>query len=317
MFIVIKAVEARAAENEAAYIAFMAVRLIECRRVLKPTGGIYVHCDDHANSYLRMLMDAVFGADNFRNQISWRRAVSHNDARRYGRIVDTLLFYAKSEDMRWNGSAVSVSKSDDELARSYPSTDERGRFRSDNMTGAGAGASAGESGEVWRGYDVSARGRHWAPPKASPYAAYIEREFIPGYRSVEGVHARLDALDAAGLIHHPKRGVWPGLKRYADADQGNPPQSLILNPTGFANYTTGGGEFTGYSTQKPLDLYERLIMASSDPGDVVLDIFAGCATPARIQSAAPELGEHTEEILLEMGFGWDDITRFQDDGVIL
>ena len=180
-----------------------------------------------------------------------------------------------------------------------------------------AGVSASESGKVWRGYDVSVRGRHWAPPKASPYAAYIEREFIPGYRSIEGVHARLDALDAAGLIHHPKRGVWAGLKRYADADQGNPPQSLILNPTGFTNYTTGGGEFTGYSTQKPLELYERLIMASSDPGDVVLDIFAGCATTARIQSAAPELGEHTEEILLEMGFGWGDITRLQDDGVIL
>ena len=308
VFDVIKAVESCATENEAAYIAFMAVRLIECRRVLKPTGSIYVHCDDHANSYLRMLMDAVFGADNYRNQITWRRAVSHNDARKYGRIVDTLLFYSKSEDMRWNGSEISDPKSDDELARSYPSTDERGRFRGADLTGAGAsdgesgevwrsrfrsdnltgaGASEGESGESWRGYDVSARGRHWAPPKASAYAEYIEREFIPGYRDIEGVHARLDALDAAGLIHHPKRGVWPGLKRYADADQGNPPQSLILNPTGFTNYTTGGGEFTGYSTQKPLSLYERLIRASSNPGDVVLDIFAGCDTTA---VAAERLG---------------------------
>ena len=284
-FAVIKAVEACASENEAAYIAFMAVRLIECRRVLKPTGSIYVHCDDHANTYLGMLMDAVFGADNFLNQITWRRAVAHNDAKRYGRVADTVLFYSKSENRRWNGAAVSVPKSEDELKAAYPSEDARGRYRSENITGANA--SGGESGRAWRGYDVSARGRHWAPPKASPYAEYIEREFIPGYRNIEGVHARLDALDAAGLIHHPKRGVWPGLKRYADADQGNPPQSLILAPTGFTNYRTGGGEFTGYSTQKPLELYELFIKASSDPGDAVLDIFAGCATTA---VAAERLG---------------------------
>ena len=284
-FAVVKAVEACASENEAAYIAFMAVRLIECRRVLKPTGSIYVHCDDHANGFLRLLMDAVFGADNFLNQIIWRRAVAHNDAKRYGRIADTVLFYSKSEDRRWNGSAISVPKSEDELKAAYPSEDARGRFRIGDLTGANI--RYGESGQAWRGYDVSARGRHWAPPKASPYAEYIEREFIPAYRNIEGVHARLDALDAAGLIRHPKRGVWPGLKRYADADQGNPPQSLILNPTGFTNYRTGGGEFTGYSTQKPLELYELFIKASSDPGDVVLDIFAGCATTA---VAAERLG---------------------------
>ena len=284
-FAVVKAVEACASENEAAYIAFMAVRLIECRRVLKPTGSIYVHCDDHANGFLRLIMDAVFGADNFLNQITWRRAVAHNDAKRYGRIADTVLFYSKSEDRRWNGSAISVPKSEDELKAAYPSEDARGRFRIGDLTGANI--RYGESGQAWRGYDVSARGRHWAPPKASPYAEYIEREFIPAYRNIEGVHARLDALDAAGLIRHPKRGVWPGLKRYADADQGNPPQSLILNPTGFTNYRTGGGEFTGYSTQKPLELYELFIKASSDPGDVVLDIFAGCATTA---VAAERLG---------------------------
>ena len=84
---VIQAVEACATENEAAYIAFMAVRLIECRRVLKPTGSIYVHCDSHANSYLRMLMDAVFGAKNFRNEIVWKRTSGHNDAKRFGRCM--------------------------------------------------------------------------------------------------------------------------------------------------------------------------------------------------------------------------------------
>jgi site-specific DNA-methyltransferase (adenine-specific) len=129
----------------------------------------------------------------------------------------------------------------------------------------------------WKGYDVYARGRCWSPPKTGAYAEYIERHFIPGYRSIEGVQERLDALDAAGLIHHPTTGVWPGLKRYADSDRGNPPQSLVLEPTGFTNYNKGK-EWVGYPTQKPLALLERLIKASSNPGDMVLDPFCGCAT---------------------------------------
>ena len=281
---VIQAVEACASENEAAYIAFMAVRLIECRRVLKPTGSIYLHCDSHANSYLRMLMDAVFGAEKFRNQITWRRAVAHNDASRYGNITDTLLYYVNGTKYTWNGTVIADPKTSDQLAKAYPNSDERGSVRSENLTGAGT--TQGESGRPWRGYDVTARGRHWAPPRASSYAQWINANIIPGYLEIEGIHERLDALDAHGLIHHPQKGVWPGLKRYAAADRGNQPQNLILEPTGFTNYK-GGAESTGYATQKPLELYERIIKASSNEGDVVLDIFAGCATTA---VAAERLG---------------------------
>ena len=282
---VIEAVEACATENEAAYIAYMAVRLIECRRVLKPTGSIYVHCDDHSNSYLRMLLDAVFGAENFRNEIAWRRATAHNDPRRYGRILDTILFYGKTGAHTWNGDAITESKPDEDLQTAYPSKDERGRYRSADLTGAGV--SSGKSGEAWNKYSVTYKGRHWAIPKTGKYAEYIEREFIPGYRAIDDIHQRLDALDKAGLIHHPQRGKWPGLKRYADADTGNPPQNLIIEPVGFTNYSANAGEYTGYATQKPLALYERIIKASSNPGDVVLDIFAGCATTA---VAAERLG---------------------------
>ena len=288
VFAVVEAVEACATENEAAYIAFMAVRLIECHRILKPTGSIYVHCNDYANGYLRMLMDAIFGSGkaNRRNLVYWRRATAHNDATRYGNIVDTLLYYAKSADATWNGDAITHPKTQKELEKAYPQKDENGEpIRSENLTGADA--TDGESGQPWKGYDVAARGRHWAPPKSSDYAKWIEEHHIPGYTEMAGVHERLDALDAAGLITHPKTGVWPGLKRYAEADKGNPPQNLILNPRGFTNYSTGDGEYTGYSTQKPIALYERLIKASSNPGDVVLDIFAGCATTA---VAAERLG---------------------------
>lgn len=275
---VVSAVEACATENEAAYLAFMAARLIHCHRILEPTGSIYVHCDDHANAYLRMLMDAIFGSLNFRNELTWRRAVSHNDAKRFGRITDNILYYAKSEDAFWNAGELNVQKSDVELEVAYPQEDDYGRYRNDNITGAEV--SSGESGRAWRGYDVSEMGRHWAVPRNGPYAEYIDSHFIPGYLGIKGVHARLDALDAAGLIHHPSRGRWPGLKRYAAADQGNPPQSLILNPRGFTNYSVRNGEYTGYATQKPVALYEQFIRASSKPGDTVLDIFAGCATTA-------------------------------------
>ena len=259
-----------------AYLIMMAVRLMEMRRLLKPTGSIYLHCDDTASHYLKLLMDAILGAQNYRNNIVWRRATAHSDARRFGRILDHILFYAGGDDPFWNSDGVLVAKTDEQLKAAYPSTDQHGRYRSENLTGASA--SDGESGKPWQGYDVSAKNRHWAAPKTGAYAEWIEREFIPGYRDIDGVHARLDALDDAGLIHHPKRGYWPGLKRYAAADRGNPPQNLILDPIGFTNYNKGRGEYVGYPTQKPIKLLEQIITASSSPGDVVLDPFCGCAT---------------------------------------
>ena len=312
---VIEAVEACATENEAAYICFMAVRLIECWRVLKPSGSIYVHCDDRANSYLRMLLDALFGDENLRNQIVWRRATSHNDPSRYGRIVDHILYYSKSAEYVWNGDDIASPKTADEVRASYPSTDERGRYRSSDLTGPLHSAVLGSPSTLpWRDYDVHSMGRCWSAPKTGRYAEYIESNFIPGYRDIEDIHERLDALDKAGLIHHPQRGRWPGLKRYADADTGNPPQNLILEPIGFTNYSAQGGEYTGYSTQKPLALYERIIAASSNPGDVVVDVFAGCATTA---IAAENLGR--QWVACDMAYrAWTMLKRrFYLNGIAL
>ena len=281
VFAVIQAVEACATENSAAYICYMAVRLIECYRILKETGSIYVHCDDRAIGYLRLLLEAVFGPENYRSQIVWRRSTAHNDARRYGRITDYLLYFAKSQDFHWDGDAVATPRSDAELRESYPSQDRRGRYRSDNLTGPVHAAERGSPSTLpWQNYDIYAMNRVWSVPRTGRYAEYIERNYIPGYRAIDDIRERLDALEAAELIHHPQRGRWPGLKRYADADAGHPPQNLILSPIGFTNYSANRGEYTGYATQKPLALYERIIRASSRPGDMVLDIFAGCATTA-------------------------------------
>ena len=270
-------------DSMAGYLTFMSIRLLEMQRVLKDTGSIYLHCDDSSGHYLKGLMDALFGPDHFVNHIVWRRATAHNDARRFGRILDYLLFYANGPNYRWN--IITNPKTAEELREAYPSTDDRGRYRSSDLSGATVSTS--ESGIPWRDYDVTARGRHWAVPKTGPYAEYIERNFIPGYRRIESVHARLDALDAAGLIHHPERGVWPGLKRYAEADAGNPQQDLFTEPRGFTNYSTRLPEYTGWRTQKPVALIEKLIRASSNAGDLVMDPFCGCATAC---IAAEKLG---------------------------
>ena len=260
-----------------AYLTYMGERLSEARRLLKPTGSIYLHCDDTASHYLKVLMDSIFGARHFRNDIAWRRATAHNDSSRFGRILDQILFYAKTERPYWAGAENVASKTEEELRKAYPSMDEHGYYRSDNLTGASA--STGESGLSWRGYDVSALGRHWSVPKTGSYAEYIERNFIPGYRGIEDIHDRLDALDEASLIHHPRTGKWPGLKRYADADLGNPPQNLILEPIGFTNYSARrGGEYLGYPTQKRVGLLEKLIPVACPRDGIVLDPFCGCGT---------------------------------------
>lgn len=325
LYSVIQAANASAGDDMGAFLCWLAVRVLECHRVLKPTGSMYLHIDHTAHAYVKTMMDAIFERKNFRNELVWRRATSHNDARQYGRIHDTILYYVKTDKATWNGQTIAMPKTKEEMQTAYPQRDVRGPVRFSDLTGAGV--AGGESGKAWRGYDVSARGRHWAPPKSSDYAIYIEQNFIPGYRKIKGVHERLDALDAAGLIHHPKRGVWPGLKRYAAADKGNMPQDLILEPMGFTNYNKGP-ENTGYPTQKPLALYGRMLEASTNPGDIVLDPFAGCATtcvaaerlePKR-QWIGIDINVEAEDVLrdrlqreLTAGMNWNDTVTVSKD----
>ena len=130
---VIEAVESCATENEAAYICFMAVRLIECHRVLKPTGSIYVHCDDHANSYLRMLLDSVFGPRNFRNSIVWKRTTrgfkgSQFNARSFNSNTDSILFYRKSPDAFFDLDRVLEPYVPGYLERAFKLSDDKGRY---------------------------------------------------------------------------------------------------------------------------------------------------------------------------------------------
>ena len=274
---VIQAVEACASENEAAYIAFMAARLLECRRVLKPTGSIYVHCDDHANSYLRMLMDAVFGADNFRNEIAWlRRQDRHNlGTRQMGRAHDTILWYAKTRATKYNIQYTPYS--DEYIRKAYNKHDERGQYRTLPCTNETGGNKP---------YEFRGITRAW--------------RFSPDH---------MEQLYQDNMLVQATPTSPFQYKKYLDSNEGVKVQDIWTDVSG-----ARGNERTGYATQKPLELYERIIKASSNPGDVVLDIFAGCATTA---IAAENLGR--QWIACDMAYrAWTMLKRrFYLNGIAL
>ncbi len=159
------------------YLIMMAVRLLEMRRLLKDTGSIYLHCDPTASHYLKMLMDAVFGQRNFRNEVVWRRTKGRSDAGRFGRVHDTILFYAQ-DGATWNPQHLPHDPA--YIQRTYRNTDERGRWRSADLTASGL--RSGSSGEPWRGVDPGSVGNHWRTPTKGGMSTFIvERGLISGW----------------------------------------------------------------------------------------------------------------------------------------
>jgi len=269
-YAVIEAARQAHGKGMMSYLIFMAVRLMEMRRVLKPTGSVYLHCDDTASHYLKLLMDGIFGSSNFCNELSRKRTSAHSDAKRFGRVSDRILFYGLDGKRVWNTQYSPLS--DAYIARDYRHRDANGRYRVGDLTGPGL--SEGESGRPWRGYDPGANGRHWSVPKTGGYAAWLNENLIPGYADMKGVQERLDALSGAGLVDWTAKG-YPRLKRYLAASRGEAATDFIPD---IPDPNNRSKEFQNYPTQKPLALMERIIKASSDRGDMVLDPFCGCAT---------------------------------------
>ena len=234
-----------------AYLVEMAVRLVELRRVLKHTGSLYLHCDPTASHYLKILLDATLGPTQFQAEIIWKRTSAHNDPQRPGRIHDVLLFYSKSaKGKTWNRIFTPLDPS--YVDQVYVYHDARGRYRLGDLTGPGR--SGGATGEEWRGVNPTTFGRHW---RQDP--------------------EELERLLADGRIQLKANGVPSinGFKMYLQDSPGMALQSIwsdIPNVTGISR------EKLGYPTQKPLALLERIVSASSNPGDVVLDPFCGCGT---------------------------------------
>jgi site-specific DNA-methyltransferase (adenine-specific) len=231
-----------------AYIVEMAVRLVELRRVLRPTGSLWLHCDPTASHYLRLVLDAIFGPENFQNEIIWKRTTAHSDSKRAGRIHDVLLFYARSEDHVWN--KVHQEYDEEYVAKYYHYKEPSGRqYASGDVAAAGPGPARMFNG-VLRD-----------PPPGSHWRFTQEK---------------LDHYIAEGRIFFTANG-FPRYKRYLDEMEGTPLQDLWADKA-VQPVVSWSKEGLGYPTQKPVGLLERIVKASSNPGDLVLDPFCGCGT---------------------------------------
>lgn len=250
------------------YVGWMRERVEEMRRVIKRTGTLYLHCDPHASHYLKVMLDEVFGPSLFLSEVIWKRTGAHNSARRWGPVHDVILVYAAGRGFTWNPSHQPYDPA--YIADRYDKQDERGLFMDVSLTGPGR--RQGDSGLPWHGVDPTAVGRHWQPSST----AYEVYEQVTGENIAHlSMQERLDRFNKAGLIFWPERGKVPRFKQHLHAMNGVPIQDVItdINVIG-----SKAAERLGYPTQKPLALLRRIIGASSNPGDVVLDPFCGCGT---------------------------------------
>jgi DNA modification methylase len=246
-----------------AYLAMMAPRLIELRRVLKSTGSIYLHCDPTASHYLKMLLDAVFGPTQFRNEIVWLRSKnpkgSQHGLNRFSPFTDSIFYYTKSDEAQINLDAIRIPLTPEEMAEKYCYSDELGPY---------------QDGPILRSDSMGPR----------PNLVYEYKGFTPGpagWRVERGV---LEEIDRQGNLNWTGTGVRRKLR--PDAEKGQPIGSFWGD---IPPINSQAQERLGYPTQKPEALLERIIKASSNPGDVVLDPFCGCGTTI---AAAQKLGRN-------------------------
>ena len=236
-----------------AYITMMCVRLIELRRVLKDTGSLYLHCDPTASHYLKLLLDTIFGAENYINNIVWERYTrpkgSQFEARRYGNSIDDILFYSKTPNYKFDISRIKVPLNIEETDSRYSLKDERGPYY---------------SGPLLRSSSMGAR----------PNLVYEYKGFTPGPEGWRMTKDKLTELDENGDLFWTSNGV-PRRKVRLGEIPTRPVSNLW---TGILALGSQADERLGYPTQKPEALLERIIKASSDEGDIVLDPFCGCGT---------------------------------------
>ena len=250
-------------DDMGAFLCFMGVRLLEMKRVLKNMGSIYLHCDPTASHYLKELMDSIFGHKNFRNEIIWRRHTSihggsQHKHKSWGRITDAILYYAKSNDAP---IAPFVPLTKEEREAKFNCIDDMGRRYYD------------DSAHIWRTPNMGSR----------PNLCYKWR----GFKNQSPAGWRLSKERLEEEYQKGNMVILPNGKlqrRKYESDYVGAPYGNLWSDI---DPIFGGSEKVGYPTQKPLELYERIIRASSNEGDIVLDPFCGCATTC---VAAEKLG---------------------------
>lgn len=257
-------------ESRDNYLNYMGARLKACRHVLKPAGSIYLHCDPAMSHYLKVLMDTIFYLNHiFFKQIVWKRHSSNNSGI-FGEVTDIILLYGGSP---LNSDPTNRVKLDaDYIERHYKRKDEFGRWAT--MPLITSGKTNGESGQPWLGCDPNDYNGHWSPPKTGKLAEFIEETVAPGYAEVKGVLNRLDFLNEKGLVLKGSRKV-PRVKAYLLEGHSVPLSNMWTDITRVSNWAD---EYERYPTQKPVKLLRRIINASSNKGDVVLDPFCGSGT---------------------------------------
>ena len=283
-----------------AYIVSMTQRIGEIHRVLKPTGSFYLHCDPSASHYLKLVLDAVFCAQggDFQAEIIWKRSTAHSDTKqglaKHGRIHDVILFYTKGREWTWNPQYTPYDEEYVEAFYSHIEEETGRRFQLDNITAAKPGGDVSYEFHGTRPY----KGRYWAYSRENMEKFYKE-----------------------GRLHFPKNGGTPRYKRYLDEMPGVPLQDVWtdVRPIG-----AQAAERLGYQTQKPEALLERIIAASSNAGDLILDAYCGCGTTIAV---AQRLGRRwigmdiTYQAIslmlrrLERTFGADVLKSIKTDGI--
>jgi len=236
--------------DSAEFIESLRERLIFLKEILAADGSIYVHLDTKKSHYLKTILDEVFDNNNFINEIIWRRAFGHSDAKRFGIIHDVIFLYSKNDERIWN---VLLQPSDKEYIDTFfDQYDQKRNERYQRISLSAGGLSGG-------GYDYEYKGIRtlWRCPKET-----------------------LELYDRENRLHWPKKiGGVPRLKRYESENEGVPLQDIWIDISKIHNQSN---ELTGYPTQKPEALLERIILASSNPGDLAMDVFAGSGTTAAV-----------------------------------
>ena len=250
----ISAAEFSHGKSMKAYLIMMSIRMLEMFRILKPTGTLYLHCDDNASHYLKMMMDSVFGKDNFRNEIIWQRAITTKGNLKKGlaRDSDIIFRYSKSDTYVWNVEAVTIpydmANLDEKTKRQYYCVEP-------------------ETGRRFSHTSITAQNHN---PDS-----HLTYEVMGVVRTWRWAEARMRKEIEAGHIVQTRPGNVPRYKRYLDEQKGKRLNNIWVD---IPNLTARSKERIGYPTQKPLALLERIIGASSNPDDMVLDPFCGCAT---------------------------------------
>ncbi|CAK0765475.1 Methyltransferase [Azospirillaceae bacterium] len=268
-------------DHHLSYLLYLALRLMEFHRVLKMGGSLYLHCDPNTSHYLKIILDSIFGLRNYRGEINWRRAGAHSNGRQgrrqYEQVRDVLLFYTRGDGWTWSGQFTPYEER--YIANYYRQIEpETGRrYRMDNLTAARSGGDTLYDWPVKRSEETNQWEADLDDEWRAPKPGWTYQNARP-YRSRFWAYSRerMTEFERQGRLVYSRSGM-PSYKRYLDEMPGVPLQNdwQDISPV-------RGNQHLGFPTQKPFDLLERIVLSSSQEGDVILDPFCGSGTTLHV-----------------------------------